>query len=73
MSFDDEMAVFEARVLESFGGVILLFLVADETAFVAPLFRVGVPFAVEFIGPNELPLVGGERRDEESEKELLHC
>ena len=73
MSFDDEMAVFEARVLESFGGVILLFLVADKAAFVAPLFRVGMPLAVEFIGPDELPFIGGEGGDEESEKEQLHC
>ena len=60
MPLDDEMPVFEARVLESLGGVVLLFLVADKATFVAPFFRVGMPFAIEFIGPDELPFVGGE-------------
>ena len=69
MSFDDEMAVFEARVLEAVGGVVLLFLIADEATFVAPLFGIGMPLAVEFIGPDELPFVGGERRDEKGQEE----
>ena len=60
MPLDDEVTVFEARVLESLGGVVLLFLVADEATFVAPFFRGGMPFASEFIGPDELPFVGGE-------------
>ena len=46
--------------MESLGGVVLLFLVADKATFVAPFFRGGMPFAIEFIGPDELPFVGGE-------------
>lgn len=60
MPFNDEMPVFESGVLESLGGVVLPLLVTNKATFVAPLFRVGMPFAIEFIGPDESPFVSGK-------------
>ncbi len=57
-AFDNQHAVFAPGV---FRLIPLQFLVPHEARFVGPFGRIGPAGAVEFIGPDQLPAIGGLR------------
>jgi hypothetical protein len=57
-TFENEMAVFHARVFQTPAGVILAFVIAHEALLVIPLVRVRQAVIIKFIRPDEFPIGG---------------
>ena len=51
-TLDDQVAGFDAGILQTRLGVELAFVVTDEAFFVAPFGGIGESLVIEFVGPN---------------------